>query len=137
MKDITPSNGPTVYRDTAKPLDKFSAMDEAVDKMCKSLEQESHKWVFDVHTFNLRGSSTEYWDGISNFADVWTGRNTHRVFSDNQKMKIKKSYDIARANQASVMQQRVLKQFLDPVTEQPKKSMGLFDRLKSIFWDVK
>lgn len=143
MKELDPySQLQKINEEQRKPRpDKFSAMDEAVDKMCKSLEEEPHKWFFDTCHFHKRGTNVQYWDanGIDAFADIWNGYSCHQVFSKEQKLRIKASYDIARVHQSSALQRKVIDQFSDSSVEETKskKSTGIFGLLKSIFWDVK
>lgn len=95
----------------------FDYMDEAVEAICKSLENEPEKWVFETYTFHKRGSSVRYWSTFSSITEIWDGRASHTVFSGEQGDKIKSSYHIARAKQADLNQIKVLKDIV--VSEKP------------------
>lgn len=134
MTDIIPHIGPEATRVTpnsASPLDKFSAMDDTVNEMCRLLKEDPLNWVFDTNTFHYSKSpNVEYWNGRG-FTCIWNGHTTHKVFSDEQGHKIEAAINIARLHQSSVMQQRVMRAMGTAAVSQ--QSTSIFSWLKSIF----
>lgn len=87
----------------------YAYMQPTVDEICRSLTEEPERWVFDVNTFYKKGSSVKYWNGFASpFTEIWTGRNTSKVFSIEQGREIRRAYKIARETQANLHQQRVI-----------------------------
>lgn len=87
----------------------YDLMEETVNKICKSLEEESHKWIFETCTFTKKGTGIEYWcSGDGPVVDIWSGSGRNQVFSSEQGNRIRKSYHIARQKQASVLQEKII-----------------------------
>lgn len=85
-------------------------MEEAVEQICWSLVNESHLWVFETFTFHKKGTNIEYWCSAGTSESITETRDVSlsKVFSYEQGVRIKKAYDIARENQASVKQQEII-----------------------------
>lgn len=63
----------------------YDLMEETVDKICKSLEEEPHKWKFETCTFTKKGTGIEYWcSGDGPVVDIWLGSGRNQVFLVNK-----------------------------------------------------
>ena len=93
-------------------MSQYNLMEETVRKLCKSLEEEPHDWEFETYTFKKKGDDIEYWSsGSKPITEVWLGRNCNQVFSVDQGRRIRESYDIARQQQASILQEKIMLKF--------------------------
>lgn len=91
----------------------FDYMWDAVNEICRSLEEEPHKWIFETYTFKKKWCRTEYWIGFgTSFTEIWNGRTTSRAFSHEQGKKIFKSYNMARQSQADAAQKSIIEEVL-------------------------
>lgn len=88
---------------------KYSLMDEAVEKLCKSLREEPKMWVFKALDFYHRDSpSVQYWHHYYYITLISSGCITEQVFSTKQGQIIRDAVDFARNVQASEAQKRII-----------------------------
>jgi len=102
-------------------MNKFEHMEDFVNKLCEALENNPQDFVFNPHTFTMKGSKTVFWndDHSGIICKTWNGYTTDTVFSEQQGRRIKKSYEVARSKVASEKQKEVLKMFDESCTKSP------------------
>lgn len=108
----------------------FSFMDETVEKICKSLIEEPHVWVFRGLTFYSSRSAVkiEYWS--SNPALIWSGTDTARIFSSQQGSRIEQAMKIAQRSQASELQKKVIQSVVQNESETHTGDYHIWNRIK-------
>jgi hypothetical protein len=93
----------------------YSVMDETVEKLCDSLINNSHEWVFETFTFySIKCKpKIEYWSAIADksITQVYFGGSRETVFSEKQGEKIYLAYVLAKNKQASLKQQQIIQSF--------------------------
>lgn len=90
-------------------MSNFEFMQETVDAICYSMENEPNKWYITTHCVKKNSSNIEHW--IDDLRTTWNGSSRDVVFSDDQAAQIRKSFNILKQKQATAAQQRVINTF--------------------------
>lgn len=154
MSNLRPfGEDPRVTRDTSfsssVPVDKYSAMEDTVNEICRSLREQPLDWTFKAHTFYYdKKPQVEYWYGIYNQCTDLYRSGCHQVFSEVQGRRIYESIKVARLYQQDVNQQMIMKAMgtnpieqkpapaseKDPLPQHKKSENGFFKWLADTFW---
>lgn len=106
-------------------------MDKAVDEICRSLEEESHKWEITTWTIRKYNTKTEYWIGLGGpITEIWNGSNRDKVFTWEQGTRIRSALKLCESKQASVSQQRILDEMAPRVEQPTDQQKSLWDKVK-------
>jgi hypothetical protein len=143
---------PRVTRDASaptRPLNKYSAMEDTVNEICRSLREEPLDWTFESNTFYYdKKPNIEYWYGMYNQCTELWRHGRHQVFSEEQGRRIYESIKVARLYQQDVNQKMVMEAMgtapieqkpalvpeKDPLPQHIKKENGFFKWLSDTFW---
>lgn len=101
-------------------MKEFKYMEDTVNKICESLINEPHLWVFETNKFTKENSGVWFWSSLVNSESItqtWDGASVSTVFSYEQGERIKEAYDIARQKQASVKQQKIIEAMMNKEKE--------------------
>ena len=95
-------------------MSQFDIMENTVNKLCESLINEPHNWVFETCHFHHKSNPTlKYWISFSDapITEHWNGQTTHAVFSKDQGKLIRQAYKKARTVVADKTQQAIINSF--------------------------
>lgn len=107
---------------------KFSQ--EVIDNICYSMENTPDEW--DIGTYTVEHiSGIRLWHNENEFS-CWVGSSTERVFNEQERKRIKESFEILRTKKQSLAQRRITKAFSKSVVVE-KKSDSFLSRLFNVF----
>ncbi|MBO4576716.1 MAG: hypothetical protein J5680_06350 [Neisseriaceae bacterium] len=107
---------------------KFSQ--EVIDNICYSMENTPDEW--DIGTYTVEHiSGIELWFDNNSFT-YWNGHSSDNVFTDEERKRIKESFEILRTKKQSLAQRRITKAFSKSVVVE-KKSDSFLSRLFNVF----
>ena len=95
-------------------MNDFKHMDSVVDEICHSLENEPETWKFESCTMSKNGVT--YWTtttGSYAITQTWNGAR-ETVFSKEQGLRIRLSYEKAREITASEAQKKIIESMRHP-----------------------
>lgn len=87
----------------------FDKMNDTVDAICYSLENECHKWDWNQYTLN--GKGFEFWIANTNSITQTWRPTQDTVFSYEQGKRIKASFEKCKEAKASNAQQKLMNSF--------------------------
>jgi len=90
-------------------MNNYEFMQEAVDEICKSMQEQPQRWLETTHTLDDTETKVRYWFGLGkSITETWNGNSLDRVFSYEQGMQIYKAFSKMKEKKASKAQQNVL-----------------------------
>lgn len=94
----------------------YEYMEEAVAKLCDSLENDPDRWLITTYTLIDQQTGVEYWiSGVGrSITQTWNGRSENNVFSSEQGERIYDAFCKMRKYKASVAQEKVLLSMCPP-----------------------
>ena len=109
---------------------KFEFMDDAVDELCRSMEEDPDRWVINTYTLDDTKTGVDYWIGLTGRGSITETRSfssNHQVFSHEQGKRLWAAFERLRETKANTAQQRVLRGLskVAPPGEPPQMSFGL------------
>lgn len=88
-------------------------MEDVVNEICKSMREDTKRWLISTYTVEDRVGGVRYWIGYSpsGIDSIWTGSTVEKVFSDEQAYRILEAFKDLREIKESEAQKKILSSF--------------------------